>query len=212
MDTKKLAQVIKLVVEQEIKKQLPKLVKEEVEKRMQVLQERKSTPVVEEIEQDPFALAEAMLQRERQVQSTKPTQQVQQSQKHFTKNTAINEILNQTKPFSAEQRASGPAGMNTSVLDRFQTAQPIQESYVNSHIPNYMDAEPDIDGTLSFNNPAVAQVGLGAMRQEMAAKMGYGDIGGGSAPKAGLGVTTGLAGLDRILNRDNSELVKKFKR
>lgn len=210
MDTKKLAQVIKLVVEQEIKKQLPKLVKEEVEKRMQVLQERKSTPVVEEIEQDPFALAEAMLQRERQVQSTKPTQQVQQPQKHFTKNTAINEILNQTKPFSSEQRASGPAGMNTSVLDRFQTAQPIQESYVNSHIPNYMDAEPDIDGTLSFNQGAPA--GMEAIRAQMAAKMGYGDMGGGSAPKTGLGVTTGLAGLDRILNRDNSELVKKFKR
>ena len=28
--------------------------------------------------------------------------------------------------------------------------------------------------------------------------------------KAGLGVTTGLAGLDRILNRDNSALVKAF--
>jgi len=27
-----------------------------------------------------------------------------------------------------------------------------------------------------------------------------------------LGVQTGLAGLDRILNRDNSALVKKFKR
>jgi hypothetical protein len=30
--------------------------------------------------------------------------------------------------------------------------------------------------------------------------------------KQGLGVTTGLAGLDRILNRDNSELVKRFKK
>jgi hypothetical protein len=27
-----------------------------------------------------------------------------------------------------------------------------------------------------------------------------------------LGVTTGLPGLDRILNRDNSALVKKFKK
>ena len=42
-----------------------------------------------------------------------------------------------------------------------------------------------------------------------AAQMGYGDI--GSTPqKKGLGVTTGLAGLDRILNRDNSALVKAF--
>lgn len=210
MDTKKLAQVIKLVVEQEIKKQLPKLVKEEVNKRMQVLHETKSTSVVEEVEQDPFALAEAMLQRERQVQSTKPTQSIQQPQKHFTKNTAINEILNQTQPFSAAQRASGPAGVGTSVLDRFQSVEPIQESYVNSHIPNYMDAEPDIDDTLSFGNQG-AQMGMDAIRAQMAAKMGYGDM-GGSPKSGGLGVTTGLAGLDRILNRDNSELVKKFKR
>ena len=34
----------------------------------------------------------------------------------------------------------------------------------------------------------------------------------GGAKKGGLGVQTGLAGLDRILNRDNSALVKKFKR
>jgi hypothetical protein len=96
-----------------------------------------------------------------------------------------------------------------SVLDKFQPQQPIQEAA--SYVPNYMDAEPDIDETLSFNNPAIAQVGLGAMRQEMAAKMGYGDMGG--APKrGGLGVSTGLPGLDRILNRDNSELVKRFKK
>jgi len=35
---------------------------------------------------------------------------------------------------------------------------------------------------------------------------------GVGAKKTGLGVQTGLPGLDRILNRDNSELVKKFKR
>ena len=30
----------------------------------------------------------------------------------------------------------------------------------------------------------------------------------GGVKKQGLGVTTGLAGLDRVLNRDNSELIK----
>lgn len=208
MDSKKLAQIIKLVVEQEIKKQLPKLVKEEVNKRMKVLQETKSTSVVEEVEQDPFALAEAMLVRERQSQSVQPAQQ---PQKHFTKNSAINEILNQTKPFTAAQRTAGPVGGGTSVLDNFQTQQPIQESYVNSHIPNYMDAEEDIDETLSFGNQG-AQLGMDSIRAQMAAKMGYGDMGGSTSNRGGLGVTTGLAGLDRILNRDNSELVKKFKR
>jgi len=49
------------------------------------------------------------------------------------------------------------------------------------------------------------------MRAQMAQKMGYGDI-KQQPSKTGLGVQTGLPGLDRILNRDNSELVKKFKR
>jgi len=208
MDTKKLAQLIKLVVESEIKKQLPKLVTEEVNKRMKVLQETKSTSIIEEVEQDPFALAEAMLVRERQTQSVQPTKT---PQKHFTKNSAINEILNQTQPFSSAQRTAGPVGGGSSVLDNFQTTQPVNESYVNSHIPNYMDAEPDIDGTLNMSSTLGAG-GIDAMRAQMAAKMGYGDMGGSTSNRGGLGVTTGLAGLDRILNRDNSELVKKFKR
>ena len=205
MDSKKLAQIIKLVVEQEIKKQLPKLVKEEVEKKIKVLQERKTTPI-KEVEQDPFALAESILQRDRQ------TQQIEQvNQKQFTKNPVLNSILNQTKPFTSEQRTAGPVG-GASVLDRFQSQPVVNEGYVNSHIPNYMDAEPDIDETMTFDNPVTAQVGLGAMRQQMAAKMGYGDMGGGAPKRNGLGVTTGLPGLDRILNRDNSELVKRFKK
>jgi hypothetical protein len=208
MDTKKLAQLIKLVVESEIKKQLPKLVTEEVNKRMKVLQETKSTSIIEEVEQDPFALAEAMLAKERQSNTVQPTTK---PQRHFTKNSAINEILNQTQPFSSAQRTAGPVGGGSSVLDNFQTTQPVNESYVNSHIPNYMDAEPDIDGTLNMSSTLGAG-GVDAMRATMAAKMGYGDMGGSTSNRGGLGVTTGLAGLDRILNRDNSELVKKFKR
>ena len=197
MDTKKLAQVIKLVVEQEIKKQLPKLVKEEVEKKLKVLQERKSTPI-KEVEQDPFALAESLLQQDRQVQ--------QREQKQFTKNPTINEILNQTQPFTAAQRSGQMGG--GSVLDKFQQ-QPIQEAA--SHIPNYMDAESDIDETISFTS-INGQSGVESMRAQMAAKMGYGDMNPSGANRGGLGVTTGLAGLDRILNRDNSELVKRFKK
>ena len=39
--------------------------------------------------------------------------------------------------------------------------------------------------------------------------MGYGNI-GGTSQKQGLGVQTGLPGLDRVLNRDNSTLVKSL--
>jgi hypothetical protein len=145
-------------------------------------------------EEDPFAKAETLLQQERQ-----------QPKKEFTKNPVINEILNQTQPFSKEQRAGGT--QVKSVLDTFQQ-QPIQEA--TSYVPSYMDAEPDIDQTITMGS-SLGAGGVEAMRAQMAAKMGYGDMGGG-AKRGGLGVTTGLAGLDRILNRDNSELVKRFKK
>lgn len=197
MDSKKLAKLIKVIVEAEVAKKheqflsktFPKILEEEVNKRVNAIMEVKggvvasSARVVEE-EVDPFAKAEALLQRER----------TQQPQRQFTKNSAINEVLNQTQPFTAEQR-NGTMGVK-SVLDNFQQAQ-VNESY---------------DQTVSFNSQG-AQMGVDGMRAQMAAQMGYGDMPGVSgARKTGLGVQTGLAGLDRILNRDNSELVKKFKR
>ena len=208
MDSKKLAQLIKLVVEQEIKKQLPKMIKEEVSK---LLNENtkpipKAKDILEDI--DPFELANQLLDKERGQTPTIQKESVQ-PKRQFTKNQTLNDILNQTQPFSAAQRTAGPSGGGASVLDNFQTQQPIQEGYSNSHIPNYMDAEPDIDTTMSFGGGAMG--GVESMRAQMAAKMGYGDMNVGGS-KGGLGVTTGLAGLDRILNRDNSELVKRFKK
>jgi len=199
MDSKKLAKLIKVIVEAEVAKKqeqflsktFPKILEEEVNRRVKkALNEAKggvsSSPVVEQ-EIDPFAQAEAVLQQER-------VQQVQE-QRQFTSNPVLNQVLNQTQPFSAEQR-KGTQG-NKSVLDSFQTQQPqVQESY---------------DKTVSFNNQG-AQMGLEGMRSQMAAQMGYGDMPGVGVKKTGLGVQTGLPGLDRILNRDNSELVKKFKR
>jgi len=207
MDSKQLVKIIKVLVEAEVAKKqehfltktFPKILEEEVTRRLNILLESKGkaivkpTRVVEEV--DPFEMANQILQQERQ-----------QPKKEFTKNPVINEILNQTRPFSKEQRVAGPAGVGTrSVLDQFQ--QPINESY----IPNYMDAEPDIDGTINMGS-SLGAGGVEALRAQMATKMGYGDMGGSTPNRGGLGVTTGLPGLDRILNRDNSELVKKFKR
>ena len=49
--------------------------------------------------------------------------------------------------------------------------------------------------------------------KEMAQKMGLQPMGQQSAPQPqGLGVQTGVPGLDKILNRDNSELVKAMTR
>ena len=134
-------------------------------------------------EVDPFAMANQVLQNERQ----------EQPKRQFTKNSAINEVLNNTKPFTKEQRAGSI--QTKSVLDSFQ--QPVNES---------------MDKTVSFSQQG-AGAGLEGMRASMAAQMGYGDLQtSGGAKKGGLGVQTGLPGLDKILNRDNSELVKRFKR
>lgn len=209
MDSKQLLKVIKVLVEAEVAKKqeqflsktFPKILEEEVTRRVKSLLEVKGGVVAasaKSVEIDPFVKTEALLRKERNSKSEIKT---------FTKNPVINEILNQTKPFSKEQRAGGT--QVKSVLDTFQQ-QPIQEAA--SYVPSYMDAEPDIDETITFNNPVTAQVGLGAMRNQMAAKMGYGDMGGSTPNRGGLGVTTGLPGLDRILNRDNSELVKRFKK
>lgn len=214
MDSKKLAKLIKVIVEAEVAKKqeqflsktFPKILEEEVNRRVKkALKEVKggvsasSANIVEE-EIDPFVQAEQVLQQERQ----------EQPKRQFTKNQAINEVLNQTQPFTSAQRSGGQVGgSGTSVLDTLQQPQqPIQE---NTHIPSYMDAEPDIEQTINMGS-SLGAGGTDVMRAQMAQKMGYANMGGVGVKKAGLGVQTGLPGLDRVLNRDNSELVKKFKR
>jgi len=177
MDTKKLAKIIKLIVEQELKRQLPKLVKQGVHK---VLKETKRIPVTKrtqviEEEQDPFSLANAMLDEDR-VTSGQVENVVQpiREKKHFTSNSALNEVLNNTVPFNSAQRGTGT---------------------------------PD---TISFGTN-LAQGGTEALNQVAAGQMGKKPISSFGNENGGMGVQTGLPGLDRILNRDNSELVKRFK-
>jgi hypothetical protein len=186
MDTKKLAQLVKLVVEKEIKKQLPKLVSEEVKKSLSLLNET-TTKKVDSNEYDAFEMANKVLNEEREnnVEEVKVPSFIQN--RRLSSNPVLNEVLQQTQPFSTQQQET------PSVLDKFK--EPIQES---------------VDKTLSFDS-SMAQGGVDVMRAQMAQKMGYGDMNRGPS-KQGLGVSTGLPGLDRILNRDNSELVKRFKK
>ena len=71
--------------------------------------------------------------------------------------------------------------------------------------------QESMDKTVTFTEQG-AGAGLEGMRANMAAQMGYGNVNQSGVRKTGLGVKTGLPGLDKILNRDNSELVKRFKR
>ena len=212
MDSKKLAKLIKVLVEAEVAKKheqfltktFPKILDEQVKLKLKShLKELKGgvssppTQVVEEV--DVFEQANQVLQQERT--------QVQE-QKKFTKNEVLNNILNQTQPFSSAQRSGGQVGAGgASVLDNL----PKQQLQENTHIPSYMEAEPDIDQTINMGS-SLGAGGTDALRAQMAHKMGYGDVTSQGGRKQGLGVSTGLAALDRVLNRDNSELVKKFKR
>ena len=210
MDSKKLAKLIKVIVEVEVakkheqflKKTFPKILEEEVNNRVRkVLSGERggvSSPTISEQTVDPFVQAEQVLENTRV-----------EERKQLSRNPVLNEVLNQTQPFTSAQRNGGQVGSgNKSVLDSFQQPQQVQE---NTHIPNYMDAEDDIEQTINMSSNLGAG-GVEAMRAQMAQKMGYGNMNQSGNQKKGLGVQTGLPGLDRILNRDNSELVRKFKR
>jgi hypothetical protein len=194
MNNKQLIKVIKTLVEVESAKQqerflsktFPKILAEEVDKRLKEVKGGVAPPSTQVVSEDidPFQQVELVLEKERATTTTKK----------LSNNPILNEVLNQTKPFSSAQRSSTPGG-GKSVLDNLPPHEPIQES---------------MDKTVSFTSQG-AGAGVGGMRTQMAAKMGYGDVSRGPG-KQGLGVKTGLPGLDKILNRDNSSLVKKFKR
>jgi hypothetical protein len=67
------------------------------------------------------------------------------------------------------------------------------------------------DGGFRTMNFGQGDMGSILGRTAMAEKMGYGDLAKGPSP-TGLGVNTGVPELDKALNRDYSELVKRFKK
>jgi hypothetical protein len=57
------------------------------------------------------------------VKRQQPIQQPSKSQREFSKDPMINEILNMTEPFTAAQRVEGGQGGGGSVLDMIQPTQ-----------------------------------------------------------------------------------------
>jgi hypothetical protein len=70
---------------------------------------------------------------------------------------------------------------------------------------------PQGDGGFRTMNFGQGDLGSIVGRTAVADKMGYGDLARGPQP-TGLGVNTGVPELDKALNRDYSELVKRFKK
>lgn len=109
--------------------------------------------------------------------------------KEYTNNPILNQILNETEPFNSGHR------INDDEMSGFGAGMLINES----------------NKTLKADSN-LAPLDRESFRAAMAAKMGYSSVGGSNTnnPKSGLGVDTGLPYLDKVLNRDNTELVKKM--
>lgn len=164
MDTDKLLKAIQILIKEELKEQLPALIKETVRAEVKKLiaegkQPAKSQPI-------GLSMAKAILEDDVVMESVK--QKVEQ--KKFSKNPMINQILNET-------RGGIPQG----------------------------------DGGFRTMNFGQGDMGSIVGKTAIAEKMGYGEMARGPQP-TGLGVNTGVAEIDKALNRDYSELVKRFKK
>ncbi len=158
MNTDKLLKAIQILVQEEVKQQLPALIKEGVRAEMKKLM---AEGKVVKSKSESLSMAKAILgDNESKVETKKET---------YSKNPMINQILNETRA------AVGNDG-------GFRT--------------------------MSFGQGDMSSI---VGRTAIAEKMGYGDFTRGPQP-TGLGVQTGNESLDKALNRDYSELVKRFKK
>jgi len=108
MDSKLLVGLIKEVVKNEVKQQ----VKEELAKLI------KSGAVTLNKEKKGTSLMEMTETKKRLVKNTQAA--INRPVKNFTNNKMLNEVLNNTTPFTAEERAEGGMMNESSVLDMMQ--------------------------------------------------------------------------------------------
>ena len=91
------------------------------------------------------------------------------------------------------------------------TKQYSKNPMINQILNETRGGIPQGDGGFRTMNFGQGDMGSIAGRTAIADKMGYGDMARGPQP-TGLGVNTGVAEIDKALNRDYSELVKRFKK
>ncbi len=130
------------------------------------------------------------------------------------------------KMLSEGRIAPKPQSKGISMAKAILGDEPIQESVAPKAIPQkQFSKNPMINQILNETAmaPATGDAGFRTMnfgqgdmnsianRTAIAEKMGYGDLAKGPSP-TGLGVNTGVPELDKALNRDYSELVKRFKK
>ena len=98
-----------------------------------------------------------------------------------------------------------------SVKEKVEQKQFSKNPIINQILNETRGGIPQGDGGFRTMNFGQGDMGSIAGRTAVADKMGYGDMIKGPSP-TGLGVNTGVAEIDKALNRDYSELVKRFKK
>jgi hypothetical protein len=91
------------------------------------------------------------------------------------------------------------------------TKQFSKNPMINQILNETQGGIPQGDGGFRTMNFGQGDMGSIVGGTTLAEKMGYGDMAKGPSP-SGLGVNTGVPELDKALNRDYSELVKRFKK
>jgi hypothetical protein len=109
-----------------------------------------------------------------------------------------------------------PKNTGLSMAKAMMEDEPIQESVQQKVAPQKtFSKNPMINQILNETRGGIPQGdgGMGSLvgGTALAEKMGYGEMAKGPSP-TGLGVNTGVAEIDKALNRDYSELVKRFKK
>ena len=110
-------EVVKNEVKLQVKEELVKLIKSGVVTLNS--QKKTSTPSLREMTE----VIPTPVKRQQTIQQT------QRPQKEFTKNAMLNEVLNQTQPFTAAQRVEGGQGGEGSVLDRIKPSMQMDEDW-----------------------------------------------------------------------------------
>lgn len=195
MNTDKLVKAIQIIVAEELKVVLPTLVKAVVKKEMEKLLKEEKQPTKGPVEKGPIefvkpTIVDTLNQNQESTFMDVPVIESieKETLKSLSKNPILNQILNQTQPLSLKEN-------NNSVLDKAQRNEPA-----------YAGAPTEVEeGSISMDSMDTHTMAI----PKLADTMEY-DIPNQSGKRQGLGVSTGLKSLDRILNRDNSDLIKAW--
>ena len=110
-------EVVKNEVKLQVKEELVKLIKSGAVTLNS--QKKSSTPSLREMTE----VAPTPVKRQQAIQQT------QRPQKEFTKNAMLNEVLNQTQPFTSAERVEGGQSGGSSVLDMIKPQQTMEEDW-----------------------------------------------------------------------------------